>query len=45
MDKKDKQVLQVAQKYVQELRETQRVELWRDYWKQEAKLLEKKRGK
>jgi hypothetical protein len=45
MDKKDVSVLQVAHKYVQDLRESERPELWRDYWKLEAKLLEQKRGK
>ncbi len=45
MDKKDEKVLLVATKYVQDLRATQRVELWRDYWKVEGKILAQKRGK
>jgi hypothetical protein len=45
MDKKDQAVLNIATKYVQDLRQAERPELWRDYWKLEAKILEKKRGK
>lgn len=45
MDKKDQAVLNIATKYVQDLRETQRPELWRDFWKLEAQILEQKRGK
>jgi hypothetical protein len=45
MDKKDEKVLIVATKYVQELRATQRPDLWRDYWKQEGKVLAQKKRK
>lgn len=45
MDKKDVNVLQVAQQYVQELRESERPELWRDFWQLEGKLLAQKVGK
>lgn len=45
MDKKDLAVLNVAHKYVHDLREAERPELWRDYWKLEGKILEQKRGK
>ena len=43
MDKKDLNVLQVAQKYVVDLRESP--ELWRDFWELEGKLLEQTRAK
>jgi hypothetical protein len=45
MDKKDEKVLIVATKYVQELRQAPRPDLWRDYWKQEGKVLAQKKGK
>ena len=45
MDKKDLSVLKVADKYVRDLREAERPELWRDYWQLEGKLLEQKRSK
>lgn len=44
MNSKDKQVLKVAQEYVQGLRETGRVELWRDYWKKEGQVLQQRKG-
>ena len=43
MDRKDVNVLRVADKYVTELRE--RPESWRDFWQVEGKLLEQKKGK
>jgi len=43
MDKKDVNVLRVADKYVTELRE--RHEAWRAFWELEGKLLEQKKGK
>jgi hypothetical protein len=43
MDKKDMNVLRVADKYVTELRE--RPETWRAFWELEGKLLEQKKGK
>ena len=45
MDKKDVNVLQVAAKYVQDLREGERPGLWRDFWQLEGKLLAEKVGK
>lgn len=44
MNKKDEKVLKVANNYVTELRSTGRVELWRDYWKQEGKVLQERKG-
>lgn len=43
MDKKDLNVLQVASKYVVDLRESPG--LWRDFWELEGKLLAQKAGK
>jgi len=43
MDRKDVNVLRVADKYVAELRE--RPESWRDFWRVGGKLLEQKKGK
>jgi hypothetical protein len=45
MDKKDEKVLLVATQYVQELRQTERPDLWRDYWKREGKVLAQKKEK
>jgi len=45
MDKKDQSVLNIADKYVTDLRETASPKLWRDYWKLEGKILAQKRGK
>ena len=45
MDKKDLNVLHVADKYVQDLHEGERAELWRDYWEVEGRLLASRKGK
>lgn len=45
MDKKNENVLKVANKYVADLRTTDKPDLWRDYWALEAKLLQQMKGK
>ena len=38
-------LLRVADKYVADLRATQKQDLWKDYYKLESKILARKKGK
>jgi hypothetical protein len=44
-DKKDKEVLRIAQRYVEDLRDTKQPDLWRDFWKREGDALAQRKGK
>ena len=45
MDRKDVNLLRVADKYVADLRATDKRDLWKDYYKLEGKILAQKKGK
>ena len=45
MDRKDVNLLRVADKYVADLRATPKQDLWKDYYKLESKILAQKKGK
>ena len=45
LDRKDVNLLRVADKYVADLRATPKPDLWKDYYKLESKILAQKVGK
>lgn len=45
MDRKDVNLLRVADKYVADLRATDKRDLWKDYYKLESKILAEKKAK
>ena len=45
LDRKDVNLLRVADKYVADLRATPKPDLWKDYYKLEGKILAQKKGK
>jgi hypothetical protein len=45
LDRKDVNLLRVADKYVADLRSSDKPELWKDYYKLESKILAQKKAK